>query len=86
MHAIRALLFLCFSAAVSAAEIKVASLDDLQKAIDANASKDELKAKLAKFREARKQKEAKLQQAQEELRKVLSIKQEAAAVLNGLLQ
>ena len=60
--------------------------EELQKAIDANASKDELKAKLAKFREARKVKEAKLQQAQEELRKVLSVKQEAAAVLMGLLQ
>src|SRR6267378_2194155 len=60
--------------------------EDLQKAIDANASKDELKAKLAKFREARKEKEAKLASAQEELKKVLSVKQEAAAVLIGLLQ
>ncbi len=60
--------------------------EDLQKAIDANASKDELKTKLAKFREARKEKEAKLASAQEELKKVLSVKQEAAAVLIGLLQ
>jgi len=60
--------------------------EELQKAIDANASKDELKAKLAKFREARKEKEARLAGAQEELKKVLSVKQEAVAVLMGLLQ
>jgi len=59
---------------------------ELQKAIDSNASKDELKAKLAKVREARKDKEAKLAKAQEELKKVLTVKQEAAAVLMGLLQ
>ena len=58
----------------------------MQKAIDSNASKDELKAKLAKYREARKDKEAKLAKAQEDLKKVLSVKQEAAAVLMGLLQ
>ena len=60
--------------------------EELQKAIDSNASKDELKAKLTKFREARKDKEAKLAKAQEDLKKVLSVKQEAAAVLMGLLQ
>ena len=58
----------------------------LQKAIDAKAPADELKAKLAKLREARKAKEAKLETAQEELRKVLSVRQEAAAVLAGLLK
>ena len=60
--------------------------EELQKAIESNASKDELKAKLTKFREARKDKEAKLAKAQEDLKKVLSVKQEAAAVLMGLLQ
>ena len=45
-----------------------------------------MKAKLTKFREARKDKEAKLAKAQEDLKKVLSVKQEAAAVLMGLLQ
>ena len=60
--------------------------EELQKAIDSNASKDELKAKLTKFREARKDKEAKLAKAQEDLKKVLTVKQEAAAVLMGLLQ
>lgn len=58
----------------------------LQKAIEAQASSEEIKAKLAKYREARKEKEAKLEQAQEELRKVLTVKQEAAAVLAGLLK
>ena len=60
--------------------------EELQKAIDSNASKDELKAKLAKLRDARKDKEAKLAKAQEDLKKVLTVKQEAAAVLMGLLQ
>jgi hypothetical protein len=60
--------------------------EELQKAIESNASKDELKAKLTKFREARKDKEAKLVKAQEDLKKVLSVKQEAAGVLVGLLQ
>ena len=60
--------------------------EDLQKAIDSKASADELKAKLAKLREARKQKEANLEKAQEELRKVLSVRQEASAVLMGLLK
>ena len=59
---------------------------DLQKAIDANASKDVIEAKLAKFRESRKKKQAQLEQTQEELRKVLTVKQEASAVLMGLLQ
>ncbi|MBI3416016.1 MAG: hypothetical protein HY043_12015 [Verrucomicrobia bacterium] len=58
----------------------------LQKAIEAKASSDEIKTKLAKYREARKVKEANLEKAQEELRKVLSVKQEAAAVLAGLLK
>ena len=58
----------------------------LQKAIESKASADELKAKLAKLREARKAKEANLEKAQEELRKVLSVRQEAAAVLAGLLK
>ena len=58
----------------------------LQKAIEAKASADEIKSKLAKFREARKDKEAKLAKAQDDLRKVLSVRQEASAVLAGLLQ
>src|ERR1017187_8192468 len=53
--------------------------EDLQKALDAKASPDELKAKLAKVRDARKSKEAVLAKAQEDLRKVLTVRQEATA-------
>lgn len=59
--------------------------EDLQKSIDANASPEELKAKLAKLREARKANEAKLKTAQDQLKEVLNTKQEAVAVLMGLL-
>jgi hypothetical protein len=59
--------------------------EDLQKALDAKASPDELKAKMAKLRDARKSKEAALAKAQEDLRKVLTVRQEATAVSMGLL-
>ena len=61
-------------------------VEDLRKAIDAKASPDEIKARLAKVREARKANEAKLEAAQEELRKVLSVRQEAVAVMMGLVK
>lgn len=61
-------------------------VEDLRKAIDAKASPDEIKAKLAKVREARKANEAKLESAQEDLRKVLSVRQEAVAVMMGLVK
>jgi hypothetical protein len=57
----------------------------LQKAIDSKASASELKAALAKYEEARKAKQAELEKAQANLRKVLSVRQEALATLNGLL-
>jgi hypothetical protein len=57
----------------------------LQKAIDANASSSDLKAALEKFNEARKTRQAKLEAAQAELRKVLSVRQEAIASVSGLL-
>ncbi len=57
----------------------------LQKAVDAKASKAELKAAIAKYQEARKAKQGELEQAQENLRKVLTARQEALATLNGLL-
>lgn len=60
--------------------------EDLQKAIEAKAPASEIKAKLAKLREANKAKEAKLESAQEDLRKLLSARQEATAVLAGLLK
>ncbi len=58
----------------------------LRTAIDNNASADDIKAKLAKYRDSQKEKEAKLAKAQEDLRQVLSVKQEAAAVLAGYLK
>ncbi len=57
----------------------------LQKAIEAKASSEELKSVLAKYRASRKDKEAALEKAQDELRKILSVRQEAIAVSMGLL-
>ena len=58
----------------------------LEKAIEAKAPADEIKTKLAALREARKAKEAALEKAQDELRKSLSPRQEASAVLARLLK
>lgn len=58
----------------------------LDKAIDSNASKDELKSAMAKVRTSKKDKEAKLTKAQEDLKKVLSTEQEAVALAMGLVQ
>ena len=63
-----------------------AAVQDLQKALEGDASAEDVKAKLAKVREERKQKEATLAKAREELKQVLSVKQEASAVLMGLLE
>ena len=57
----------------------------LQKAIDDNAPVAQIKAALAKYKASQKAKQAKLVQAQENLRKVLTIKQEAQASLLGLV-
>ncbi len=57
----------------------------LQKAIDAKASKAEIKAALGKLVAARQAKKSELLQAQDNLRKVLTTRQEATATLNGLL-
>jgi hypothetical protein len=59
--------------------------DALQKAIDSKASKAELKTALDKYQASRKEKQAQLEKAQDELRKVLTTRQEALATLNGLL-
>jgi hypothetical protein len=59
--------------------------DALQRAIDGKASNAELKAAIAKFQESRKAKQAELEKAQAELRKVLSVRQEAIATANGWL-
>jgi hypothetical protein len=57
----------------------------LQKAIDSNASTADLKAAIAKYRDARKQKEAALEKSQQELKEVLNVKQEAIALSMGLI-
>jgi hypothetical protein len=56
----------------------------LQKAIDDGAPVPQIKDVLAKCRAARKDKQAKLEAAQNNLKNVLNIKQEAQAVLLGL--
>lgn len=58
----------------------------LSDAIENNASKDDLKAKMAAFRKAKAEKEAELKAAQENLKKVLTTKQEAIALEMGLVQ
>ncbi len=58
----------------------------LRKALDAKASPAELKTKLAEVRAAREQKEADLAKAQDELKQLLSVRQEAVAVLFGLVK
>lgn len=58
---------------------------DLRAAIEAKAPADEIKAKLEKYRAYKKVKEAELAKAQEKLKEVLNARQEAAAVLAGLL-
>ena len=57
----------------------------LQQAIDSNAPAAQIKTLLEKYRASQKAKQAKLEAAQADLRKVLSQKQEASAVLAGLL-
>jgi len=57
----------------------------LQKAIDAKASKAELKPALQKYLDSRKAKQAELEAAQGKLRAVLTPRQEAIAALSGLL-
>ena len=58
----------------------------LQTALDSGASADDIKSKLTAYRAAAKQKEAQLEKAQDELRQLLSVKQEARAILLGLLK
>ncbi len=62
-----------------------AEAEALQKAIDSKASKAEMKAALDKYAASRKAKQEALQKAQDDLRKVLTTRQEAIATLNGLL-
>jgi hypothetical protein len=60
-------------------------LEALNKSIESKASSSELKGKLEAVRAARKKQEAALAQAQDNLRQVLSARQEAIAVSMGLL-
>lgn len=57
----------------------------LQQAIDNNAPSGQIKDLLAKYEASQKAKQAKLEQAQKNLRGVLTVKQEAQATLLGLL-
>ncbi len=57
----------------------------LQQAIDSKASAAEIKSRLAKFQAARKEKQANLVKSQNELRQVLTPRQEAIAALMGLI-
>ena len=58
----------------------------LSKAVESKASKDELKTKMTAFRKAKEANEKKLHDAQDELKKVLSVQQEAAALQMGLVR
>jgi hypothetical protein len=60
-------------------------LEALEKAIDGKASNSEMKAAIAKYEEARKARQAELEKAQANLRKVLSVRQEAILLANGVL-
>lgn len=62
------------------------TLDALQKAIDDKAPKDEIKTKLAAYRANLKDRQAKFEAAQEDLRSVLTARQEAIVTVAGLLQ
>lgn len=59
--------------------------DALRAAITDKLPDAEIKSRLDRLREVRRQNEAKLTRAQEELRAVLSVRQEAVAVMFGLL-
>ena len=56
-----------------------------RQAIDANAPASQIKPSIAKLQAARKAKQAKLAKAQEDLRAVLSTRQEGVAIMGGLL-
>jgi hypothetical protein len=60
--------------------------DELQKVLDSESAKaDEIKAKLTALREAREKAKQDLAKAQQDLKQILTVKQEAKLVLAGLL-
>jgi Spy/CpxP family protein refolding chaperone len=63
-----------------------AEVTALQRAVEDKASSDEVQAKLSALRKANKDKEAKLAKAQADLKAILTPRQEAVAVLDGLLK
>ncbi|MCZ7638080.1 MAG: hypothetical protein M5U12_19765 [Verrucomicrobia bacterium] len=58
----------------------------LTRVIESNASAEQIKTAMAKYREARKANEEKLAKAQDDLKAVLSVKQEAVALRMGLVR
>jgi hypothetical protein len=60
-------------------------LESLQNAIQSNAQTDQIKSAMEKVRSVRKAKEAALTKAQDDLKAILTVKQEAVAVANGLI-
>jgi hypothetical protein len=61
------------------------AMSELKKALDAKAGNSEIKVKIAAVATERQAKDSSLHEAQESLRKVLSVRQEGLAILNGLL-
>jgi hypothetical protein len=58
----------------------------LQEALDSNASAEQLKTRLANLRKERQEREAELQKAEDELKKVLNLRQEARLVRMGVIR
>ncbi|MBE7502309.1 MAG: hypothetical protein HS113_18820 [Verrucomicrobiales bacterium] len=58
----------------------------LTRVIESNASAEQIKTAMAKYRDARKANDEKLAKAQEDLKAVLSVKQEAVALRMGLVR
>ena len=57
----------------------------VQRAVDGNATKDDTKTALAKLADVRKAHQDALLKAQDDLRKVVTVRQEAVLTLNGYL-
>ena len=62
------------------------SADALQQALDNNGTTAQVKAALAKFRLAKQQRQAELTKAQDSLKEVLTVRQEATLALAGYLE
>ena len=60
-------------------------LEALDKAIDSNAPAEQVKSAMQRYRDSRKAKEAALEKAQADLKQLLTVKQEAAALSLGLV-